>query len=167
MSLVFVISCLLGTVYVAVQQDMRIGSNDPQIQMAEDLANSLKKGQKVTLPANTIDIAQSLSPFVMIFDSNGKVVSTSGFLHNTFPVVPPSVFTSTMNSGEERFTWQPEIGVRIAAVVTKYSSGFILAGRNIREIEKREDQLYLQILFGWIATVVVSFFATLLFWKKK
>ena len=33
-----------GLVYLAVQQDLRIGANDPQIQMAEDIASAITGG---------------------------------------------------------------------------------------------------------------------------
>jgi hypothetical protein len=35
------VTMLSGLVYIAVQQNMRIGANDPQIQLAEDAARAL------------------------------------------------------------------------------------------------------------------------------
>ena len=59
--LAVVITCLSGLIYLTVQQDIRIGANDPQIQIAEDLTNQLSSGQnpqnlipptKIDLPGN-------------------------------------------------------------------------------------------------------------------
>ena len=165
--LVITFSCVLGIVYLVVQQDMRMSANDPQIQMAEDTASSLDNGKQITLSQNNIDIAKSLSPFIMTFDVSGKVQSSEATLGGVTPVVPEGVFMNGAANGQDRFTWQPETGVRIAAVVTKYNNGFVLAGRNIREVEKREDNLFKQILFGWLATVIITFFASLILIRKK
>jgi hypothetical protein len=45
--LAIVLTGLIGLVYVAVQQDLRQGANDPQIQMAEDALAKLANGQSV------------------------------------------------------------------------------------------------------------------------
>jgi len=36
-------------------------------------------------------------------------------------------------------TWQPNADVRIASVVLPYNNGFVMAGRNMREVEQRES----------------------------
>ncbi|MDE2026868.1 MAG: hypothetical protein KGJ07_10380, partial [Patescibacteria group bacterium] len=143
--LVITVSCIFGVTYFVVQQDIRIGANDPQIQIAEDTANALSNHHYLNISQHTVDISQSLMSFRMTFDANGKVQSSEGVLHGKTPVVPFGVFSSVKNNGEGRFTWQPESGVRIAAVVVAYNNGYVLAGRNIREVEKREDNLLKQI----------------------
>jgi hypothetical protein len=42
--LAIAITLLCGLVYVAVQQEVRLSANDPQIGMAEDLAAALSHG---------------------------------------------------------------------------------------------------------------------------
>ena len=62
-------------------------------------------------------------------------------------------------NGEDRVTWQPQGNVRIALVVTKVTgvqSGFIAAGRSLREVEKREDQLTKEVLGAWLIAVVLA-----------
>ncbi len=146
--------------YVLVQQDLRQSANDPQIQMAEDNISP------ASLPA--IDISQSLAPFVIIFDDNGKPIASSGTLNGATPVPPAGVFDYVRTSGggnlrptdvfgEDRFTWEPESGVRVAAVVVRQGSDFILAGRNIREVERREDRAVLTTLAAWLVGVVGLF----------
>ncbi len=65
------------------------------------------------------------------------------------------------NSGENRITWQPRPDVRIASIILYYhsavSEGYILAGRSLREIEKRESFLELQTVLALIATLFATF----------
>jgi hypothetical protein len=46
--IVVVITALSGLVYVAVQQALRQDANDPQIQMAQDAAETLARGGALT-----------------------------------------------------------------------------------------------------------------------
>lgn len=164
--LIVTVSCVLGIVFIAVQQDLRISANDPQIQIAEDIATGLTNHHYMNLTQHTIDISQSLSSFVMTFNMQGKVQSSEAELHGKTPIVPQGVFASA-SKGEDRFTWQPENNTRIAAVVTAYDNGYVLVGRNIREVEKREDTLLKQIILGWLVTIGVTGIAALLLMRKK
>lgn len=139
--------------YGAVQQNIRQSANDPQIQLAEDSAATFSNNRVVMYP-QPIDIAVSLEPFVMSFDKNGKPIYSSGMLDAKIPIVPSGVFTTTAQKGETRFTWEPKNGVRIAAVVVKSKNGYILSGRNIREVEKREDVLGHEMLLGWMVSII-------------
>jgi hypothetical protein len=47
-------------------------------------------------------------------------------------------------------TWQPRPGVRIASVVTRTPGGFLLAGRNMREIEIRENRVLKLAAVAWL-----------------
>lgn len=148
---------VFGTIYTVAQQNIRTSANDPQIQIAEDMAEALNNGSDTTgiFPVTKIDIAKSLAPFVIIFDTNGKTVMSSGFLDGKIPVPPNGVFTYTSQVGEDRITWQPAQAIRIAAVITKYNGGFVLAGRSLREIEKREDQVFYFAGFAWLASIAL------------
>jgi hypothetical protein len=151
--------CML--VYVAVQQDLRHSANDPQIQMAEDGANALAQGgtAEAVLPSTHIDIAQSLAPFLIVFDSQGNPVSSSGLLRGRMPRPPAGVFRYVQQHHEDRITWQPEPAVRIASVIVEYAgsnAGFVLAGRSLREVEKRESQVGLEAGAAWVGILGVS-----------
>jgi hypothetical protein len=153
------VTILSGLVYLAVQQDIRIGGNDPQIQLAEDAATSIGNGTtpQLAIPSSKVNVDKSLAPFMIIYDDKGNVLASSALLDGKTPALPSGVFESVRASGEARFTWQPQVGVRLASVVTRFSQrakGFVLAGRNMREIEKREDQLLLQVEAGWLAAMV-------------
>ncbi|MGA9069754.1 MAG: hypothetical protein WB424_05850, partial [Terracidiphilus sp.] len=60
--------------YTIPQQVLRQGANDPQIQLAGDLAFRLEAGTAApdSVPAASVDIAHSLAPFVIAFDDEGK-----------------------------------------------------------------------------------------------
>jgi hypothetical protein len=166
----FVASVLSGLVYLAVQHDIRVGANDPQIQIAEDIASALALGTdpKTLVSQNNVNVAKSLAPFTIIYDDSGMVTASSGLLNDQTPQVPTGVFIATRQNGEDRFTWQPQPGVRLATVVTHYdgpNAGFVLVGRSMREIEIREEQLTQIVFLGWLIATLGSF-ACLFFLPK-
>ncbi len=158
-----VITCLSGLIYLTVQQNIRMGANDPQIQIAEDVSAQLATGQnpQYFVPQTTIELSKSLATYIMVFDRNGKLIASSVTLDGKQPAVPPGVFASTKDSTskETRFTWEPQNGIRSAVVVDYYQGpvpGFVLIGRNIREVEIREDQQERIVLVAWFITMLAS-----------
>lgn len=167
-----VVTGLIGIVYAAVQQDIRQGANDPQIQVAEDAATRLAGGEPVqsVVPSEKVDIATSLAPYVIIFDASGNPIASSAQLNGQTPSIPMGIFDSVRQSGEDRITWQPQPGVRSAIVVTQFkgsTSGFVVAGRSLREIEKREDGLLQILVAGWVVMMLVTLVATALLYRKS
>ena len=154
-----VITCFSVIVYATVQQTYRQSANDPQIQLAEDIAYALTTGASPELfnQKTRTDIARSLAPFVIVYNSTGDAVAATGMLHNDIPSPPDGVLRHAGIYGENRLTWQPEPSVRIATVVKKYSGGFVLAGRSLREVEKRVWSFGLRIGAAWFATLVATF----------
>ena len=157
-------------VYGAIQQSMRMTLNDPQVQMAEDAASALAAGRPVSqiLPANTpkIEISESLAPFLILYDAKGSPVASGAVLHGKTPMLPDGVLEYTRGHADDRISWQPERGVRSAAVivaVNQGAGGFFLAGRNMREVEARISLLSAQVLAGWITGLVVTFAAVAFF----
>jgi hypothetical protein len=161
-----------------VQQDIRQTANDPQISIAEDLSVALSSGdarpQDIVPPGQTVDISTSLDPYVIIYDASGTVLASSATLGGQTPTVPSGVFTSVAQHGEDRFTWQPRVGVRNAVVVDAWSgsgaSGFILVGRSMREVEIREDNILHIAELAWILGLIVMFvliWAVIVAYKKK
>jgi hypothetical protein len=165
-----IVTGLSGLLYAAVQQDLRQSANDPQIQMAEDTAAKLADGQQVqnVVPSEKVDIANSLAPYVIVFDATGKPIASSVQLNGQTPTIPSGVFDYVRQNGEDRITWQPQSGVRSAIVVTQFkgpNSGFVLAGRSLREVEIREDDIMHLILLGWIAILLVTLLATAILFR--
>lgn len=154
----FVISCALGLVLFEVHQNYRQNANDPQIQIAEDLANLVQSGQNtdnLNLP-DRIDITQSLATFVVVYDTDHTPVAGSGYLNANSPIPPAGTFRDT----ENRFTWEPSNDVRIATVlvpIDKGNKGYVLAGRSLREVEIRENNLTITIVLAWFAAMVGTF----------
>jgi hypothetical protein len=149
-----------------VQQAYRSGANDPQIQMAEDAAQALAAGQAVdtVLPPNRIDIAQSLAPFLIVYNSDGSPLASNAVLHDRIPELPSGVLDYTRQKGEDRITWQPEPGVRSAVIILPVSgsqSRFVLAGRSLREVDEREGSLTQMVAGGWFAAILGTLFLTL------
>jgi energy-converting hydrogenase Eha subunit C len=136
------IICLL--VYVTVQQSIRTGANDPQIQMAEDAVRALERGEAIekVVPAGKVEIERSLAPFLMIYDDAGHLLAGSGSLHGAATAPPIGVFEHARSNGQNRVTWKPEAGNRLAAVIlptTAKPAAYVLAARSLREIQNRAD----------------------------
>lgn len=168
----FAITVIFGTIYLTGQQILRMGANDPQIQISEDLARRFAESTPIpTFPnSSTIDIGKSLSTFVMIFDNQGKTIYSNARLDGKTPVVPQGVFDYTRKHTQSRITWQPRTGIRNAIIVTKFdgkSKGFVLSGRSLRETEIREDNLIQQVGLGWIVAMLGSLLAKTIFISKK
>jgi hypothetical protein len=159
-----VATLLCGLVYLAVQQSLRLGANDPQIQLAEDAAAALSAGGTPgsLLPTTQVEISTSLAPFMVIYNNEGEPLVSSGLLHGAIPLLPSGVFDYTRQNSEDRVSWQPEAGVWIAAVVVAYGGsqpGFVLAGRSLREVETRESQVEQMTGMALLATLAVSLVA--------
>jgi hypothetical protein len=161
--------------YAIPQQVLRQGLNDPQIAIATDLVAVFERGglmemlQQGALPAivggsSHVDMARSLSPFVIVYNDRGQTLASQAQLDGQTPVPPAGVFDYVRKHGEERVSWQPRPGVRIAAVVQRVNGaqpGFVLAGRNMREVEAREEQVEQMAGFTWIGMLGLIVLATL------
>jgi hypothetical protein len=152
-------TALCLTVYVVAQQTWRTSANDPQIQLARDAAAALAAGRPVdtVVAHDSVDMERSLAPFLIVFDADGKIVGASGTLRGHVPVIPAGVLASARQHGEDRITWQPVGGVRIASVIVSYSGsreGFVLAGRSLEETQNRISQFGNLIVLAWAATLI-------------
>jgi hypothetical protein len=151
-------------VYVVAQQDLRLGADDPQIQMAEDAAAQLDRGASPAsvVPSSNVDMAHSLAPFLIVFDGKGQPLASSASLDGALPRPPFGVFRGVPLGGRNDVTWQPAPRVRDAAVVVAYRDGFVLAGRSLRLIEERESSLRGWVLLAWLASLGLSGLAAVL-----
>jgi hypothetical protein len=161
---------LIIGMYAVAQQIYRQTANDPQIESTEDYATAFANGKStdyITEDAK-VDIANSLSTFVMVFDKDGREIASSGILDGKSPVPPIGILeaakdntgiNNTNTQNENRVTWQPKEGVRIAAIVKYYSgksAGYVLVGRSLRLSEERTARIGLDLLAGWLFTMVAT-----------
>jgi hypothetical protein len=169
-------------VHIAVQQNLRQGANDPQVQLAEDAAAAITGGTQIdqVVPTQKVDISHSLAPWMAVYTNTGVPLLSSGQLNGEVPQLPTGVFdTSNWESvvshhltvfysypaDENRFTWQPQPGVRQAVVLVHYDSqngvGFVAVGRSLREVEARESQLTLEVFVAWAGILLVLLVASI------
>ncbi len=171
--LAITLSVISLMVYVVILQSFRQTANDPQIQMAEDAAADLAQGfnPSAVLPGKNIDIAKSLSPYMIVYGESGNAIVGSGLLAEKLPTPPAGVFDFARQNGRDIITWQPQNGVRNAIIVVYYKgqdtkgqnvSGFVLVGKSLREIEARESNMSLIILLGWLTGLFATFIVSLL-----
>lgn len=145
-------------VYVIPQQVLRQDANDPQIELAENLALQLKAGAtlEASLPHETIDVSQSLSPFLIAYNADGKPLASQAQLNGKIPTPSKGVFDYVRRNSEDRISWVPQPGARYAAVILHIPAtsknlpdGFVLAARSMREVEIRQQKLGNLAFFNW------------------
>ena len=147
--------------YASVQQDLRTGANDPQVQMAEDAAARLDNGAAPgqVVPPGVTDLAISLAPFLIVFDGAGHPVASSGQLDGATPQ-PPSGMLNGVTGGRTEVTWAPRPEIREAAVVVPYRSGHVLVARSLRLVEEREAALSRLTVVGFLAVLALAALAS-------
>jgi hypothetical protein len=167
------ITALCGLLYITVQQNYRLSANDPQIQIAEDIAMQLTQGQnpQYFMPQSKPELRKSLAAFLLIFNDKGRLLGSSITLDGKDPIVPQQIFANIKQKGEVRFTWQPKSGIRNAVVANYYkgqnTSGYVLVGKSLKEIEARIDSLGIMVFLGWLITLFASFTPALIAQKFK
>lgn len=160
-----------GLTYVSVQQSYRQMANDPQIQIAEDVADAISQGtpaESIVPATGNTDIKKSLSAFVLIYDDSGKQIGSSAIIDGKNPEYPKGVFDVVKQKGETRVTWQPQAGVRMATVVTRYTgkqSGYVVAGRSLKQVEERVEQLTKMVALATALSLIVTLLLVFLFKK--
>jgi hypothetical protein len=150
-----------GLIYGEAQHALRSSADDPQIQMAEDAAARLDSGAApaAVVPSETVELASSLAPYLIVYDRGGRVLASSVTVHGGPPRFPEGVFANVGRSGVETVTWQTPTGERSATAVSAYGGGYVVAGRSLREVERRDnDSLRLAVLgwFGMLAAAAVA-----------
>ena len=166
-----VATVLCGLLYIVDQQALRTGANDPQEQLASDAASRIDGGASPASVAGgtTVDLAADLAPFVVVYDSQGRVLATDGQLDGGPPIIPSGVLASARATGRDAVTWQPRSGIRLATVTIPWRGGTVMAGRSLRLIEERVASLGLLVGLAWLATLVALVIASALavrLWPK-
>jgi hypothetical protein len=151
------LSLIFATVsYFGVQQVMRQDGNDPQVQLAEDVAAAMDAGATSAdiVPQTSVDMSKSLSPFVLIYDKSNKLSGSDAVIGTAKPEIPSDILDTARSSGSHRFTWEPQSGTRAAVVAMKdKNENIVVVGRSLREIESRTQQM--MMLFGGALAVAL------------
>jgi hypothetical protein len=158
--------CALATigaaaVYVVAQQVGRRAADDvPRAIVAEQVAALSSRGPTTGLPA--VDPATALSsqsgPFVIVYDSAHRVLSTTAALDDRTPGVPSGTLDDAVSGGGTSVTWQPRVGVREAVVAQPWTgpagSGVVVAGVGLGATEDRVHSVLLAVTAGWVLVVL-------------
>ena len=149
----------LGT-YAGIQQVLRSDANDPQIQLAQDAAARLARGDEpgAVLPAGHVDVSRSLAPWVAIARTGGGVIAANGDLEGGAPMPPGGVLDFAARHGGNRVTWKPAAHVRVALVVVPVGGRpglIVMAGRSLGEVEERVERIGRICLLAWAAAIGV------------
>lgn len=153
------VSVAAGAAYGVGQNVVRSAANDPQIQLAEDAAAELTAGADAAAVAGgpQVDLATSLAVATTVVDRDGTILASTGRLDGG-TVRPPLGALAAAASGEPHIvTWQPRRGVRLAAVIARYSgasgSGTVVVARSLRVVEQRDTRLLALVAVGWVGWV--------------
>ena len=122
--LALILTLLGGAAAITMQQMLRRGANQPQIDMAQWYAGEIGAGEAPgkVIPPGYVDLERSLQPFVIFYDEQGNPGPGTGYLEQRIPTPPAGVFEFVRIHGSENVTWQPQPGVRIASVVRRINS---------------------------------------------
>lgn len=156
-----VLTFVCALIYGVGQQVIRQSADDMQVQMAEDAASQLASGQKPdsVIPAKKVDMVKSLAPFIIVYNDKQQVIASSGSINGKVPLLPGGVLDAAKD-GENHITWQPEANVRDAVVALSFhgkQSGYVLAGRSLREVEKHSNLVFILTFFTWVASLIVMY----------
>jgi hypothetical protein len=166
--LIALFSALSLGLVITEQQSLRLSAEDPQLGMASDLASRLARGvsPSTAVPNDQTDMDSSLSAFVIAYDEQGQVLASSAQLNGSVPPLPHGVLDFVRKHGEERVTWAPRRDVRIASIIRHVGGpqgGFVLAGRNLREVEARKGIILEQAALVWVGLLGIVFVGTFVF----
>lgn len=149
-----------GAASLVFQQMLRHGANQPQRQMAAAYASEIASGVKPdeAIPRNYVDLTRSLEPFTIFYDDGGEPATGTGYLNQKLPTPPHGVFNNVRAGGTESVTWQPQPGVRIAAVIQRVEGatpGFVLTGRSLQVVEEQESLFWMIAFTSWFIVIAL------------
>jgi hypothetical protein len=162
LALAFMLTVIGFVAAVTMQQMLRRGANQPQLDMASWYAGKIAAAGDAgkVIPPGRVDLASSLETFVIFYDDHGTPISGTGYLDQKLPVPPPGVFDFVRGHDSEHVTWQPRPGVRLASVVQRVGGstpGFVLTARSLRLVEEQERLLKQMVLAVWITVMLLLF----------
>ncbi|HEY4381342.1 MAG TPA: hypothetical protein VGN01_13410 [Acidobacteriaceae bacterium] len=145
---------------MTLQGVMRSAADQPQIQMAQNYASEIASGHRTVeqFPDGHVDLATSLEPFTILYDSNGKALHSNGYFNGEILAPPTGVFTWLRTHPTDKFTWQPRPGLRIAAVAQRIDGahpGVVLVGRSLTLVQQQESLLRRGTFVTWLSLMAI------------
>ncbi len=150
-------------------------ANDPQVQMARDVSSAFAENQfteetlrssfETFVPSRLeVVLETSLSPWMQIYDSSGKLLHSSVRMKDTgeAPVLAVDLFKDAQKRGEDARTWSPKKNVRHAVVISPFSglrSGYVVVGRSLDETSVRMRHVHAGMFVGWLSLSALLFLA--------
>jgi cytochrome bd-type quinol oxidase subunit 2 len=172
LSVIAIITIVMGLIYASVQQTYRSNADDPQAQIAYDMRDELQKGKSLVFD-DTIELDKSLAVFKETYDENGNPIQSTGFLNGKIPQLPKGVFELAKTNGENWVTYQPQRNVRMAVGIVHVNAApiaYLVVGRSLQEVEERVSRLTKMVFIGWIlcvAVVLINWLMTYYNYRKK
>ena len=164
-SAAIILTIIFGTIYFVGQQSLRMSANDPQIMIAQDTAMVLNQGGTPDSVfgnlKNFVDAKNTLDPFVIVYNLQGKVLSANGYIDNKVPAIPDGVLKAADNKSYSFVTWEPQSGVRLAAVSVRAKNYYVVSARSLKIVETREQGRLLNTVIGWAAAMIVLIAASI------
>jgi hypothetical protein len=162
LTLGLILTLMGGAAAATFQGMLRRGADQPQIQMADSYASKIAAGappeRVILMSPGRVDLQQSLEPFAIFYNDQGVPITAGGFLNQTIPTPPDGVFNYVRAHGDDHITWQPQPGVRIAAIFRRVDGsnpGFVLAGRSLRAVEEEENLFFRMVFIAWFIVVAL------------
>ena len=150
-------SLIILLIYATVQQTYRSAANDPQKQLARDIANNIRYTRTYRYNADSVvDPRHSLGTFMQFYNAKGQLLFSGGTIHGSAPQIPKGVLDNAKQYRENAVTWQPTADVRLATVA-EYTmapdTAYVVVARSLQEVEIRESNLVTMIILSWMIGV--------------
>lgn len=120
-----------------------------------------KDDDKQTLNANTV------TPFVVIYDREGKPVAGSALIGDKIPVIQANDLKSSDNKSNYKTTWQLNNSIKLETTVISTDKYYVVAAGPISKMEKRELMILSLLLICCLTFIVLWYLVCSRFGLKK
>ena len=158
-----VMTISFGVIYKINVESLRSKADSPQLVVSETVADKLSSGRSLDIFLNErlVDVDNSLSPYVIVFDNQIKLVFSTARIKGKVPSVPSDLIEDSMENGVKTVTWQPENGNKQALVVRHYRGanreGYVASGRSLAETEAKTKKVVNLLMWLWVVSLLVIF----------